>query len=204
MRTVSPFLCAALLALAAGCASSSNASTPAAPPAAASSGGDTATAPSATMETAPTTAPSQLSATAEAAATTATTATSEPAASTAATTATAPATPAAPATTTATTTATAPAATTATTAPAPTPPAAGGAQLVARGRAVHNRVCATCHEPGEHEGPNPGLNWAEDRMRRQIRQGGGRMRAIAATRLNDADLDALIAFYRSNRTVRGS
>lgn len=201
MRTVSPFLCAALLALAAGCASSSNASTPAAPPAATTSGGDTATAPSATMETAPTTAPSPLSATAEAAAATATTATSEPAASTATTTATAPA---APATATATTTASAPAATTATTAPAPTPPAAGGAQLVARGRAVHNRVCATCHEPGEHEGPNPGLNWAEDRMRRQIRQGGGRMRAIAATRLNDADLDALIAFYRSNRTVRGS
>jgi hypothetical protein len=39
-------------------------------------------------------------------------------------------------------------------------------------------------------------------MRTQVRQGGGRMRAIPVRRLSDADLDAMIAFFRSTHAVR--
>lgn len=176
MRTL-PLVYASLLALAAGCGSSS-AQTPAttAPPAATTSG-DTATAPTATTETAPTTAPPATSPTAETAPT--------------ATTATAP--------TPATTEPTAPATTT----PAATTPAAAASpQVVARGRAVLNRACGNCHEPDDRDGPNPGKNWAEARMRSQVRQGQGRMRAIPVARLSDADLDALIAYLRSTHAVQ--
>jgi len=83
-----------------------------------------------------------------------------------------------------------------------TPPSVDTAQAIARGRSVFNRTCATCHEPGEPEDPNPGLNWPEARMRSQIRRGGGRMRAIPVARLSEPDLDALIAHLRSIRAVR--
>ena len=39
-------------------------------------------------------------------------------------------------------------------------------------------------------------------MRAQIRQGAGRMRAIPVARLSDADLNAMIAFFRSTHAVR--
>jgi mono/diheme cytochrome c family protein len=88
----------------------------------------------------------------------------------------------------------------------PTPPAvpaaATGPQLVARGLRSFERVCRTCHEAGESDGPAPNKNWAEARMRTTIRQGSGRMRAIPATRLSDADLDAVIAYLRTTHTVR--
>jgi len=111
--------------------------------------------------------------------------------------------PAAPATTTAAAepAAVTPAAAT-TAATTATHPAAGGAQAVARGRAVLTRACGNCHEPGDSDGPSAGKNWAEDRMRAQVRQGAGRMRAIPAARLNDADLDALVAYLRSIHAVR--
>jgi len=67
---------------------------------------------------------------------------------------------------------------------------------------VLNRACGNCHEPDDREGPNPGKNWAEARMRAQIRQGRGRMRAIPVARLSDADLDALIAYLRSTHAVQ--
>lgn len=99
-------------------------------------------------------------------------------------------------TTTTTTTATTGTGTGAT--PAPTVDPA----LLARGRQAFERACGDCHEANDPEGPNPGKNWEEARMRTQVRQGGGRMRAIPVRRLSDADLDALIAFFRSTHAVR--
>lgn len=76
------------------------------------------------------------------------------------------------------------------------------AAMIARGRAAHQRVCARCHEDGDSDGPRAGRNWTEARMRRQIRQGDSQMRPIPTSRLSDADLDALIAYYRTTRAVR--
>lgn len=76
------------------------------------------------------------------------------------------------------------------------------AAMIARGRAAHQRVCARCHEDGDSDGPHRNGNWAEARMRTQIRQGNSQMRPIPVSRLSDADLDALIAYYRSIRAVR--
>lgn len=95
-------------------------------------------------------------------------------------------------------------ATTTATPSAPTRPTAPAtdAALIARGRAAHQRVCARCHEDGDSDGPHRNGNWPEDRMRRQVRQGDRQMRPIPVSRLSDADLDALIAYYRSIRAVR--
>lgn len=76
------------------------------------------------------------------------------------------------------------------------------AAMIARGRAAHQRVCARCHEDGDSDGPHRNGNWAEARMRTQVRQGNRQMRPIPTSRLSDADLDALIAYYRSIRAVR--
>ncbi|MEZ4392104.1 MAG: cytochrome c [Polyangiales bacterium] len=114
---------------------------------------------------------------------------------------TAPATT--PETAPATTPETAPATTPEATPPA-TPPAtpATAAGDVARGRTAFNRVCGRCHEDGESDGPAPNRNLAEDRLRSIVRQGSGRMRAIPASRLSDADLTHVVAFLRSTHAVR--
>lgn len=98
--------------------------------------------------------------------------------------------------TTTTTTATTGTGTGATPAPAVDP------QLLARGRQAFERACGDCHEANDPEGPTPNKNWEEARMRTQVRQGGGRMRAIPVRRLSDTDLDAMIAFFRSTHAVR--
>ncbi len=74
--------------------------------------------------------------------------------------------------------------------------------MVARGRRAFDRACGNCHEPNDPEGPSPNHNWSEERMRNQVRQGGGRMRAIPVARLSDADLTAMIAFFRTTHAVR--
>ncbi len=107
-------------------------------------------------------------------------------------------TPATPETTPATTPATTPEATPAA---ATTPPVADAATL-ARGRRAFTRACGNCHEDNDPEGPSPNHNWEEARMRSQVRQGAGRMRAIPVSRLSDADLDAMFAFFRSTHAVR--
>lgn len=107
-----------------------------------------------------------------------------------------------PAATPATTPAATPATTPATT-PAATPAAApADAATIARGHRAFTRACGNCHEENDPEGPSPNKNWEEARMRSQVRQGAGRMRAIAPARLSDADLDAMIAFFRSTHAVR--
>lgn len=84
----------------------------------------------------------------------------------------------------------------------PTPTPAGN--LVAQGRAKYDRACGRCHPGGEEDvGPRlTGINWAQDRMTRQIRNGGGRMRPIPTARLSDADLPALMAYMRTIHAVR--
>jgi cytochrome c5 len=82
-------------------------------------------------------------------------------------------------------------------------PTQGGNQL-AVGRQRYDRVCGRCHPGGEEDvGPRlRDLNWAEDRMVRTIREGTGRMRPIAPSKLPDADMPALMTFLRSMRAVR--
>ncbi len=85
--------------------------------------------------------------------------------------------------------------------PAPETASAPGGD-VARGQAAFQRICATCHEPGDREGPRPGLNWPEARLRTLIRNGNRRMRAIPTSRLSDADLVHLFAHLRATRVIR--
>jgi mono/diheme cytochrome c family protein len=75
---------------------------------------------------------------------------------------------------------------------------------VAQGRAAFQRVCNRCHPNGEEDiGPRLiNLGWSEARVRRQVRSGHGRMRAISVRRLPDPELDALIAYLRTIGTVR--
>lgn len=150
---------------------------------------------SSSTETGATTTPTQTS-TAASSGGTATTPV-VPSAETAATTAVVPATT--PAVTPAATPATTPETTPAT--PAATPPPADAA-TIARGHRAFTRACGNCHEENDPEGPSPNHNWEEARMRSQVRQGAGRMRAITVARLTDADLDAMIAFFRSTHAVR--
>lgn len=88
-------------------------------------------------------------------------------------------------------------------APAPTPaPATPSGPDAALGRAAFQRVCLTCHEANDREGPHPGLNWPEARIRTLIRNGNRRMRPIPTSRLSDADLEHLIAHLRATRVIR--
>jgi mono/diheme cytochrome c family protein len=94
-----------------------------------------------------------------------------------------------------------PAAPAATPEPAATPAAPAGPD-VALGRAAFQRVCMSCHEEGDREGPHPGLNWPEARIRTLIRNGNRRMRPVTTARLSDADLEHLIAHLRATRVIR--
>jgi mono/diheme cytochrome c family protein len=84
--------------------------------------------------------------------------------------------------------------------PSPTP---GGNQLAA-GRQRFDHACGRCHPGGEEDiGPRlRNINWAEDRMLRQIRNGGGRMRPIPPARLPDSEIPALMAYMRTLHAVR--
>ncbi len=78
------------------------------------------------------------------------------------------------------------------------------AASAASGRTLFDRVCGRCH-PGGNEDTGPrilGIAWSEARVRTQIRSGSARMRAIATSRLADADMPALITYLRSLRVVR--
>lgn len=87
----------------------------------------------------------------------------------------------------------------------PADPEEAWRQRVARGRVAFNRTCDTCHPGGEEDiGPNiRRIGWATERMVRQIRRGGGRMRPIPPRRLPDERIDDLMAFLSTMGTVRG-
>jgi mono/diheme cytochrome c family protein len=63
--------------------------------------------------------------------------------------------------------------------------------LVRRGRRAYEAHCDTCHEDGPEL---RGRHLAASRVRRQVRHGGSRMRAIPTSRLSDADLEAIVAY----------
>src|SRR5690606_41565503 len=59
---------------------------------------------------------------------------------------------------------------------------------VARGEELYNGLCMSCH--GGSAPALEGLGWEAGAMRQQIREGGGRMPAIAESRLSGPDLEA--------------
>lgn len=89
--------------------------------------------------------------------------------------------------------------------PPPGAPLAGGhapeqhdrAAIARRGRRAYQRLCAGCHELGPSI---VGRHVSRVLLRRQVREGRGRMRAIPAARLSDHDLDAIATFLE--RTAR--
>jgi hypothetical protein len=46
------------------------------------------------------------------------------------------------------------------------------------------------------------IGWSPGQVRQQIRLGSGRMRPIAATRLSDEDMEAVLVYLHSLGTVR--
>jgi hypothetical protein len=73
------------------------------------------------------------------------------------------------------------------------------------GRRWFNRRCDTCHPGGEEDiGPNiRGIRWPVARMRRQIRQGSGRMRPIPPARLPNMRMDEVMVYLSTIGAVRG-
>lgn len=67
----------------------------------------------------------------------------------------------------------------------------GDVAVVRRGRRAYAAHCETCHEDGP---ALRGRHLTAARIRRQVRSGGARMPAIAASTLSDADLDAIVAY----------
>ena len=57
-------------------------------------------------------------------------------------------------------------------------------------------ICGSCHaEEGEDLGPNlSNMSLTAENMRHQIREGSGRMRPITSRRLNDDDMEAVLAY----------
>jgi mono/diheme cytochrome c family protein len=72
---------------------------------------------------------------------------------------------------------------------------------VARGEEVFNNVCNSCHAGGAPA--LQGIGWEAGRVRQQVREGGGRMPAIAASRVSDEDLEALLAYMTTIDAVTG-
>ncbi len=61
----------------------------------------------------------------------------------------------------------------------------------AHGEQVFQQACAPCHDSGPdlHD-----VGLSAGRIRQQIREGGGNMPAINATRLSDEDVEAVLAY----------
>jgi mono/diheme cytochrome c family protein len=70
----------------------------------------------------------------------------------------------------------------------------------ARGEGIFQSLCMGCHGGGAPALPN--LAWTPAAMRRQIREGEGRMPAFNASRLNDDDLEAVLAHMVTIGAVR--
>ena len=79
------------------------------------------------------------------------------------------------------------------------------AALVKRGRRQFARFCDTCHPGGQEDlGPSIiGKRFTVAKMRRQIRQGTGKMRPIPPKKLKEKDMPALIAYLSRLGAVRG-
>ena len=80
----------------------------------------------------------------------------------------------------------------------PAPPVAKPGDVTA-GQAVFQQNCEACH-PGGNEGVGPqlrGQGLPEDRIRTQVRQGGGAMPAFPPERINEQQLNDLVAYVLS-------
>lgn len=86
--------------------------------------------------------------------------------------------------------------------------AAGGgapadAEAIARGTAVFEKYCDSCH-PGGGEDIGPTLleiKWTSDRMVEQIRKGSKKMKPIPPKRLSDEKLQDLMAYLATIGSV---
>lgn len=84
------------------------------------------------------------------------------------------------------------------------PRAAEAQQGPNEGRPQFNRACGRCHPNGE-EDTGPAIrnkNKSVEEMTKIIRQGSGKMRAIGANKLSDADLAKVMNYLRTLRAVR--
>lgn len=70
-----------------------------------------------------------------------------------------------------------------------------GSTDVAHGEERYNAVCASCHNNGAP--PVANIGWTTEHLRRQIREGSANMPAIHASRLSDADLEAVLAYVQT-------
>ncbi len=78
----------------------------------------------------------------------------------------------------------------------------------ARGQQVYEAQCAGCHTAdGDDDAYGPavaGIGWDPAAMRRQIREGEGRMPAFGEDKISADDLEALLAYLVSVGGVAGS
>jgi mono/diheme cytochrome c family protein len=78
------------------------------------------------------------------------------------------------------------------------------APAAANGRPQYNRACGRCHpNGGEDTGPDiHNKNKSVEEMTKIIRSGTGKMRAIGANKLSDADLSKVMNYLRTIHAVR--
>lgn len=74
-----------------------------------------------------------------------------------------------------------------------------GSTDVTQGEARYNAVCASCHNNGAPAVAN--IGWTVERLRQQIREGSANMPAIRASRLSDADMEAVLAYMQTIGSV---
>lgn len=75
---------------------------------------------------------------------------------------------------------------------------------VERGKGLFDDFCGDCHPNGE-EDTGPSLiaePHTPGEIRRQIREGGGKMRPFAEKRLSDADMESILAWLASVNAVK--
>ena len=71
---------------------------------------------------------------------------------------------------------------------------------VEHGRERFERICGLCHEDGDAP-PLRGLSISEAQVRTIVRQGKDHMRPISEARLNNADLDDVLAYLKTLGTI---
>lgn len=71
---------------------------------------------------------------------------------------------------------------------------------VEHGQARFERVCGLCHEDGDAPQLR-GMRLSEQQLRTIVREGHGHMRPISTSRLNDADLDDVVAYLKTIETI---
>jgi mono/diheme cytochrome c family protein len=75
---------------------------------------------------------------------------------------------------------------------------------VAHGKQVFDNFCGDCHpDGGEDVGPSLiATPHTPDHIRKQIREGGGKMRPFSEARLKNDDMEAVLAYLASVNAVK--